>query len=479
MSAFINRWLIDRYIDQPNRQKTYDVFQKALGQSPVSVVGSMQSADTFDEQGNPVFGPATYEMRKEGGSGLLADIYNEENQARFANEMMQAPFGETIANAMMTQIQRGGQAERKLEMDWAREDNLFKQAQGIAYDSIVNTPQVAPTPRVGMGQRPNVSPGAGLSPQAGTTGQVGRSSVREPLKQPTGTAADYENYLAERLPIERMATHPAMKDTMKPILDRIDQKWGYGNGAPTAMQEWRLAQMLNGYEGQFEDWKKEMRQTIMKDAGTTYNMPVGPDAVKWMNDNGETAQYMDTPEDLQKRGFRILSPAQQDEVVQMNKALNLNSQLGKLLFGDDGKGGIYKDWDEQKSALVQRGEMSAKTLWNRITQDNPTITTYERLAQGTMSQVIRSMGEKGALAEGDVQRGEGLLISLFPADSKEVAIQMHKELQDLFVKGDRNRKIIWAAQRQGLEPTGTFDANGRPKFLDPKTNQILEWTEDE
>lgn len=473
--GFFTNLLTEKYINEPKRQKAAEIFEQALG-NPATRTGEFMGAGiTYDENGNPIPENVTYRTETN-ATGLLADVYNPVNQSRFAKQMMAAPGGQALATSMMNQIQQGGQVLDRMDYENQREDAIFRTVR----DSLFGTPQTrAPSniPSV-QGRQPvvpNLPPVAPTSQPPSSTVGVGRSPAISPNVRPTGTAADFDNYSALRRQIEQFAIHPTMKDSVKPLLNALDAQWGYGAGAPNAVREWRTAQRMDGYDGTFEDWKTMTRQTIMKDAGTTYNQPVGNDAVKWMNDRGEVANYMDTPVDLEKKGYRLLSTKQQDEIVQMNRAMTLNSQLGDLLFGQDGKGGIYKNWDKQKNALVQRGEMSMDTLMNRFTQNNPDLSTYERLATGTMASTIRAMGEKGALAEGDVKRGEGLLVDMFPADSKEVAMKMHEELQDIFTRGDANRKLIWAAQRQGLQPTGTFDANGRPKFLNPVTNKIVEW----
>lgn len=72
---------------------------------------------------------------------------------------------------------------------------------------------------------------------------------------------------------------------------------------------------------------------------------------------------------------------------------------------------------------------AAKNTAGATLQTNPSAKALDSKA-GELSNIIRAMGEKGTLAEGDVQRGLKLIPTV--GDTKEVAEQKIKDLRELF-----------------------------------------------
>ena len=362
--GFFTNLLTEKFIDAPNRRRREEIFAEALGQ-PATRVGEFTGMEiTYDEAGNPIPKDVTYRTETD-ATGLLADIYNPKNQTRFARKMMGAPGGQAIANSMMTQVQQGGQVLDRMDYENAREDAIFNQVR----QSLFATPQTRPQttiPATGGRQPriPNISPIAPTSQVPGTTGRVETSPGISPDVRPTGTAEDFEKYSALRRQVESFAMHPAMKDSIKPILDSLDATWGYGPGATNAMREWRAAQRFNGYDGTFEDWKKMNRQTIMK---------------------GDPAKVTD----LQKLMFPPGSPGYNKygtSSIPYGIAPEELASLGAVLRDDlsaegAGKYTMLKTAQEQfpiiqKTVFSAPGVFDTKTLWEMVALDFTDLASF-------------------------------------------------------------------------------------------------------
>ena len=118
---------------------------------------------------------------------------------------------------------------------------------------------------------------------------------------------------------------------------------------------------------------------------------------------------------------------------------------------------------------------AAKAKYQQITQEDPDVSLFEDLKAATLGPMIRSMGEKGALAEGDVERAIKLLPKTFPVpDSKEVATKKFRQIRDI-LKAARLKPSLKGPgkPREGLPegiPTGSRQigtSGGKPVFEDP------------
>jgi hypothetical protein len=67
-----------------------------------------------------------------------------------------------------------------------------------------------------------------------------------------------------------------------------------------------------------------------------------------------------------------------------------------------------------------------------LAQTNPDAATLERLINGTLAPIVRSMGEKGNLSDTDIKRAKFLFPQL--TDSGDVAWNMLKELKSMISK---------------------------------------------
>lgn len=289
--SFAQRWLMNRFIDEPNRVKRQKIFEDALGTAPseeiIAPLGSRFSVKLQDAQP---------------GTGLLADIYNPANQARFASEMMRAPGGDSLSNAMMQHIQSSGIALDKMDKETNIQSNYANQARDLLYGA----PQVKGASNIPMTQNANTL--AATSPLLDTSLQAQESPVRNVPRAPTGAAADYEGYMTDRNTITNnpLYFNPAMKGMFDDQLKVIDSKWGYGEGATTSQREWRNAQRFNNYHGTFEDWKKMSRTETLKEnqfaSVSDLDKLMFPEGSKGYELYGKQIPYGKSPKELSDLG---------------------------------------------------------------------------------------------------------------------------------------------------------------------------------
>lgn len=118
----------------------------------------------------------------------------------------------------------------------------------------------------------------------------------------------------------------------------------------------------------------------------------------------------------------------------------------------------------KNEGLTKRIVSAPGMTYEAMAQENPDIALYESISKGSLATVIRAMGERGALTEGDQQRALNLIPKVFPIpDRKDVAS----------AKIGQIRKILQKAQ--GMEPpANTPQSAPQPKRLkyNPSTGRI-------
>lgn len=360
MSQFLNRLLTEKFINEPNRKRTYEVWKQALGTPGLRTEGIYQGTETFDEQGNPVFSESPrYVDDVQKGTGLLADIYNPVNQARFASEMIQAPHGEEVARAMQLQIQRGGQVMDQLNADWKRQDRI----NNMTADALWSTIDAPMKSSSGVPTSPNVVPSNGLLPTPQGLVPAQKSSLRGDSIKPTGTADDWDIYSAQRSKIAQVGRF-GNKDMVEQALAAHDAKWGYGPGAPNAIREWRMAQRFNGYAGSFEDWKKMTRQTIKETQPATVGdleklmfPPGSPGFVKY---GSKSIPYGVSPEELAKLGA-VTRDEFSGESAGKLAMLNTAQQQFPII---------------EETVFSEPGIMDNRTLWEMVALDFTDLASF-------------------------------------------------------------------------------------------------------
>lgn len=204
----------------------------------------------------------------------------------------------------------------------------------------------------------------------------------------------------------------------------------YGSIQPTsdsstaAIKEYQYA-VSQGYQGTFKDWKEAQK------SGTNISVSTG----------GGRGSYL-TPAEKEQGGLDpaaayvwtndgpkpVATSKESEEQKPINVAQTTVNDLDDMLFGDNGimNDDIYNDSSRLQN--VTRANVEA------YTQNDPRYAIYDQTVTASLSNLARSIGgEKGALAEGDVQRVKSLLPVLtgINPDSKPVARQKLQRLQSL------------------------------------------------
>lgn len=156
----------------------------------------------------------------------------------------------------------------------------------------------------------------------------------------------------------------------------------------------------------------------------------------WVNTKTlETPPVGMTPIEAQDAGYKRVTTGQKDVVNSMGSVSKIIDQIRGLMDS------VYpktENFSERITGGVSR-YVGAKT------QTNTEAAKLQKLLKGTLAPIIRSLGEKGALSDGDVKRA----IELFPAltDDADVAWGAIEQIQN----------ILDGAKDQALGVSGTAD----------------------
>src|SRR5690606_1832465 len=107
-------------------------------------------------------------------------------------------------------------------------------------------------------------------------------------------------------------------------------------------------------------------------------------------------------------GAVAISSDEQKAAANVDSAQNILNELETLALGNEEEGttGVFTGATPGFFNRLQTGINQAIEL---LDQNDPKVARYNDLATGTVARFVKSMGEAGALAEGDVQRALGLL----------------------------------------------------------------------
>lgn len=157
--------------------------------------------------------------------------------------------------------------------------------------------------------------------------------------------------------------------------------------------------------------------------------PLSPAELKSLRTaEGEKLPVGTTGREAEAAGARSVSAA--EEAIELGQR-GAQAVLGRL---DELVNEVFPEGE-----FFERARAAPGLAATFVTQDDPNVALYESLRKGTLAPIIRAMGEKGALAEGDVQRAIELLPKLFPVpDSKEVAKRKLGQIREILskVKGE-------------------------------------------
>lgn len=118
-----------------------------------------------------------------------------------------------------------------------------------------------------------------------------------------------------------------------------------------------------------------------------------------------------------------------------------SSDLEKLQISQQGANAVLDRLDTlvdnvfPTGHIIDRLQKAPGLMYELYAQDDPNVALYQSLYRGTLAPIIRALGEKGTLAEGDVRRAIELMPKLLPfPDKKEVAKQKLQQIRDILQK---------------------------------------------
>ena len=145
-----------------------------------------------------------------------------------------------------------------------------------------------------------------------------------------------------------------------------------------------------------------------------------------------------TMEEAIKQGYKATTAAEQAVVISAKGAEATLSRLEEL---------TNKVFTGEEEGLSGRGKLKAKFTKERLTQSNNDLALLESFKMGTLAPLIRAVGEKGNLANEDIQRalklipstGEGAELPDTPSVAKGKIKQLKQWFKDAVGKVDREK----------------------------------------
>jgi len=184
--------------------------------------------------------------------------------------------------------------------------------------------------------------------------------------------------------------------------------------------------------------------------------------------DGSTPPIGTTFRQAQAAGAGVQTGQEQTRVAEADAALAVLDQLEDLAVGDDG---VLRGVEP---GLLNRASAGLDFGLSLLTQDDPRASLFRDLRQGTISRFIRTLGERGALSDGDVARAEGLLPRIFPLpDSGPVASQKIQDLRGIINQGIANLNREQGAETP-TEPAADTAAPDTPRRFrfNPETGRL-------
>jgi hypothetical protein len=146
--------------------------------------------------------------------------------------------------------------------------------------------------------------------------------------------------------------------------------------------------------------------------------------------DGSSAPIGMTYREARDAGAKVLSNDESKRSTQVDNASAILSQLENLAVGENG---IFTN---VQPGVVNRAASAFDFALDWLSQDNPDVSRFRDLSEGTIGSLIRSMGESGALSDGDVQRALGLVPRIFPIpDTGRVARDKIRDLRSILNRG--------------------------------------------
>lgn len=192
----------------------------------------------------------------------------------------------------------------------------------------------------------------------------------------------------------------------------------------------------DAWKRQYEQSLLTLKQQMANLKGTPQEQPLKPtDLMRLIDKDGNHPPLGSTMEQAIKNGFKVGTTQEINMLLAGRGAEATVSQLEKYVESVWGKEGE----DKIQEGVRKRLTTGASLAIDRLKQSNPDLIAYEAFGQGTLAPLIRAIGEKGALAEGDIQRGINLIpktgnkLGELP-DTSVVARQKMKQLRQWFTE---------------------------------------------
>lgn len=156
---------------------------------------------------------------------------------------------------------------------------------------------------------------------------------------------------------------------------------------------------------------------------TALDTPLDPtDLARFRTSDGQIPPPGSTMRSIHAAGGRQITTAEAGSEASTRATQEVIGQLqtfvDDLFQGDPG--------------ILNRAAEAAKRGFEFVSQTNPDVAAYIGFSEGTIAPLIRQLGDKGSLAEGDVGRGLSLIPSILPfPDTKEVAQKKMAILQQV------------------------------------------------
>jgi hypothetical protein len=307
--------------------------------------------------------------------------------------------------------------------------------------------------------------------QAGLLGAMPRPDGPVPAQQEQAylKQALQEQPMPEQSPLERWKSQvDALITSGNPVLQQqgMDMLQAYhqrateaatGGSTPAAIQEYLYAKN-QGYQGTFQDWKQQNKAQMFPQQRVTRSDAAG---LRFKPEHGGGKVDPGTPWSEIQGKVESFTSEERKETGKRGRATAIREELEGMLFGEDG---LYQDYPEADS-LEEKVKYGIEKNVQYFTQDDPRVKSYVEYAEGVLSPLVKSLGEAGALAEGDIERARSLIPRLtgYKVDSPTVAREKLRKLQALIDAGQEKGYITKSMVDDFVSSANKVEAADKPK----------------
>ena len=144
------------------------------------------------------------------------------------------------------------------------------------------------------------------------------------------------------------------------------------------------------------------------------------------NTQGQHPPFGTLPSQIPGSDYRVTTSSDQKEAQKMDRAGKIVDQLDTMVND------IWVGDDTNTESMFERAKNIGQGNVQQLLQTDPKYKNYQDFSIGTVSQLVKSLGEVGALAEGDVERALALIPKVTGiSDSREVAVTKMNMLKEL------------------------------------------------